>query len=1071
MRVTISRFRCISEGTYEFPVQEHTLLDGDSGLGKSTLMNAILWCLYGGMQHVYPGQTKPTAATATKVELFLPEFNNLKIIRTKPPEQVTVQIEGQAPITGETAKQQIEKFFGTRRLWIATSYISQGDRSPLMTLSNAEKLELLQELAFGSDVAEKTPETPEWYLERIEEEMGTVKVQLDKSTNDFNVAHGQYELMLDQLETKGYSWESEPTKEDLEQLREQVLEKEAELTAIREQLLQDRETKGRKQLLLESLTQITQTQAQLTTDWKQIQEDGIPTNIDKLQRWIRVLELQNQLQTLMATPPALESTTEEIALSLEEVELQLATLRAQVPPVKTAVEICRRAKIPYALEAITEKTAALEQQLEQHHSTVLAYNENENQRQKLEALRSKHQVVKDERSRREEKLHHSLSRLQKVFLFPIEATTPNLLELVTEFFQEQEQLRQQVEQVRILKGNREKVETRWKSLESRVQKTMGRWDTEVTIIQRQLKELSVLKRDGVDSLESFQALRPSIQELKQRQDRITTAIKLAAALKQQMEKLESLQSQLAAQEEILTTAETRWLELEIPHAFPSNAAEGIAIQVAIANSQKLLECPSCHAHLELQHEHLILSSNQPMAAENTEQTKDLLQTIQNAYTEFDTLMTKYTMESDRFNGLEKPDLELLRETPIEKGKLTALEQKISELEIIHREFRNLQQQLIEIEGELAALPSIDESLLQLKTMPPSELNLLIPETHSILALQKEIQTQTLSLAEFESQMKELHYVKMDSPAAFNKREVETILKELRSVQLYPFNLEELEARVEHLQQLQKYLQWQRKLQPLKEQLGEDQNLEIPLTAKKIKDRVSKLERHSTEMARLEQEKLDLEVKLQQLPKDQTENLLQKEEILKDEIANLEMQRETGKEMIEVLRRQKQLERMQAKQMKLATREATLQQMKILVGEVTNQALQVLVDNINHYTNSIIGDLFDDEIQISLKLFKELKTKDKVKSQVNLQIQYKGNTYDDVSHLSGGERDRLSLALTIALALSSPSPILMMDECLASLDGERRNTCIETIRSYLAHKTCISVCHETVKGVFDAVMTV
>jgi DNA repair exonuclease SbcCD ATPase subunit len=1034
-------------------------------------MNAILWCLYGGMQHVYPGQTKPTAATMTKVELFLPEFDEMKITRTKPPEQVIVQLKGQTPITGETAKQQIEKFFGTRRLWIATSYISQGERSPLITLPNADKMELLQEMAFGSDVSEKTPETPEWYLQRIEEELVTVKEKLDTSTNEFNVNNGQYELMLDQLESRGYAWKTEPTKEDLEQLREQISEKETELAALREQLLQDRETKGRKQLLLESLTQVLQKQKRLTADWEQMQEDGISTDSEELQRWIRVLELQNQLQTLMATPPTLEPTDGERKLSLEEVELQLATLRAQVPPVRTAVDICRRAKIPYALEAITEKTAALEQQLEQHHSAVLAYNENENQRQKLEALRSKQQVAKDERSRREEKLRHSLSRLQKLLPFPIEATTPNLLELVTEFFQEQEQLRQRVEQVRILKGNREKVETRWKSLEGRMRKAMEQWETEVVTTQGQLEELPALKKDASNSLESFLALLSPIRELKQRQDRIATTVKLAAALRQQMEKLESLQNQMTTQEEILTAAETRWLELEIPHEFPANTAEGIAIQVAITNSQKLLECPSCHAHLELQHEHLILSSNQPMAAENTEQLTNLLQTIQNAYTEFDTLMTKYTMETDRFNGLEKPDLELLRETPIEKGKLVALEQQISALETAHRELRNLQQQLSEIEGELAALPPMDESLLQEKTMPPSELNLLIPETHSILALKKEIQAQTLTLADFESQMKELHYVKMDSPSAFNKREVETLLKELRGVQFYPFNLEELERKVDHFQQLQKYLQWERKLQPLREQLGADQTLEIPLGSKELKERISKLERHSTEITRLEREKIELEAKLQQLPKDQTESLLQREEVLKEEVASLEEQRSTGKDMMEVLRRQKQLERMQTRLVKLADREATLQQMKTLVGEVTNQALQTLVNNINHYTNSIIGELFDDEIQVNLKLFKELKGKDQTKSQVNLQIQYKGNTYDDVKHLSGGEQDRLSLAITIALALSSSSPILMMDECLASLDGERRNACIETIRSYLAHKTCVSVCHETVKGVFDAVMTV
>jgi ABC-type Fe3+/spermidine/putrescine transport system ATPase subunit len=156
---------------------------------------------------------------------------------------------------------------------------------------------------------------------------------------------------------------------------------------------------------------------------------------------------------------------------------------------------------------------------------------------------------------------------------------------------------------------------------------------------------------------------------------------------------------------------------------------------------------------------------------------------------------------------------------------------------------------------------------------------------------------------------------------------------------------------------------------------------------------------------------------------------------------------------------------------LYTEQRALERLKLLVGEVVNHALQELVDSINITTNQIITELFDEQIQVELKLFKELKTKDRTKSIVNMEIVYKGFTFNSPNDLSGGERDRLSLALTLSLARVGNFPILFLDECFSSLDATLREACIKVIKRYLPHKTIVNVCHETVEGYYDRVVHV
>jgi DNA repair exonuclease SbcCD ATPase subunit len=135
-----------------------------------------------------------------------------------------------------------------------------------------------------------------------------------------------------------------------------------------------------------------------------------------------------------------------------------------------------------------------------------------------------------------------------------------------------------------------------------------------------------------------------------------------------------------------------------------------------------------------------------------------------------------------------------------------------------------------------------------------------------------------------------------------------------------------------------------------------------------------------------------------------------------------------------------------------------------------EQLQSTVNTINGTLNSILRDIFDQPIRVVLKLYRENKVSDRLVAAVNFSVLYQGIEYDNINNLSGGEKDRVSLALTLALSSVNGSPFLFLDETMASLDGELREMCIHSIRNCMRNnKTVIVIDHESVQGSFDDVL--
>ena len=169
MEIEIINFRSIEYRKFNIDTGFY-LLSGNSGAGKSTLLESLEWVLYGG-KVVSPFHLK-SKKELTKVSLFL---NNLKIIRTKPPDKLIVKKE-ETVLESDEAQNYINQIFGSKLFWKTTSYLSQDYRHNLLFGSKDDKNEIIKELIYGIDISKQNPD---YYLEKVNEYSKTVASKID----------------------------------------------------------------------------------------------------------------------------------------------------------------------------------------------------------------------------------------------------------------------------------------------------------------------------------------------------------------------------------------------------------------------------------------------------------------------------------------------------------------------------------------------------------------------------------------------------------------------------------------------------------------------------------------------------------------------------------------------------------------------------------------------------------------------------------------------------------------------------------------------------------------------------
>jgi len=129
----------------------------------------------------------------------------------------------------------------------------------------------------------------------------------------------------------------------------------------------------------------------------------------------------------------------------------------------------------------------------------------------------------------------------------------------------------------------------------------------------------------------------------------------------------------------------------------------------------------------------------------------------------------------------------------------------------------------------------------------------------------------------------------------------------------------------------------------------------------------------------------------------------------------------------------------------------------------NTFIKSLCEKVQFYVNLFF---IDDPMTVEIKPFKTVK-KD-TKPQINIDINYKGMECD-IQTLSGGERDRLNLAFILSFSEIMESPILLLDECISSLDYTNFNNVLMSLKENYKGNMILLISHQANEGVFDKII--
>ena len=159
IKISLTNFKCWDKKTVEIPDNGLTLLSGKSGAGKTTILEAFIFALFG------TGSKLPSyGKTNCKVQLT---FNDFDITRTKRPNRLVLK-HNKNTYEDDAAQAIISEKFTSN--FAMTGYMRQNSYNSFILLSPLEKLAFLERFAFqGTDLPKKKRQTKELIKEREKE--------------------------------------------------------------------------------------------------------------------------------------------------------------------------------------------------------------------------------------------------------------------------------------------------------------------------------------------------------------------------------------------------------------------------------------------------------------------------------------------------------------------------------------------------------------------------------------------------------------------------------------------------------------------------------------------------------------------------------------------------------------------------------------------------------------------------------------------------------------------------------------------------------------------------------------
>jgi len=143
-KLTLSIKHFLIFDDYEVDIDKGlTVIEGDNGTGKSTLLRCIFWLLYGG-----------NVLDKQKTEVSLSNENKWQIMRASHPKRLITKIKEKS-YNDDVAQEVINRTFGKKDFFETCFFLNQGSRCSFFTSTDREKKEMLN--LFFEDLSDLQP--------------------------------------------------------------------------------------------------------------------------------------------------------------------------------------------------------------------------------------------------------------------------------------------------------------------------------------------------------------------------------------------------------------------------------------------------------------------------------------------------------------------------------------------------------------------------------------------------------------------------------------------------------------------------------------------------------------------------------------------------------------------------------------------------------------------------------------------------------------------------------------------------------------------------------------------------
>jgi len=225
MEVTLVNFRFHRNATFKIPDSGMILLKGSGGKGKSTILNAIYFALYGVCRKPYSHGAK-----TCKVTLNYPRYG-VKITRTKTPNRLLVTHEN-VEYEDDNAQGVLDKVMDMSSLeFYASSYFDQFKKSSILSMSPSEQLSFIEIIAFENKNHEDFKNKIKDHVKSLEKERNDINSQLSLIRSQILSC----ETRLSELKSKNDK-ESDDTTLNPENIRQEIVDLTGTLENLRKNL-------------------------------------------------------------------------------------------------------------------------------------------------------------------------------------------------------------------------------------------------------------------------------------------------------------------------------------------------------------------------------------------------------------------------------------------------------------------------------------------------------------------------------------------------------------------------------------------------------------------------------------------------------------------------------------------------------------------------------------------------------------------------------------------------------------------------------------------------------------------